>query len=75
MSAPAQFLVRYTVCECVDVPCELLFEVAFTPLVSAYPRCPCAGFYRVKEYTCGFIPCARRRVCSVHELPYSDRFS
>ena len=25
-------------------------------VVSAYPRCPCAGFYWVKEYTGGFIP-------------------
>ena len=39
-------------------PCELLFKGGVYDVVGAYPRCPCAGFYWVKEYTRGCIPCA-----------------
>ena len=81
MGAPAQFLMRYMVCECVDggnvlrCPAGSLFGGGVYDVVSAYPLRLCVGFYWVKEYTRGFIPCARRWVCSVHEPPYSDRFS
>lgn len=79
MGAPAQFLMRYTVCEMCGALQALVrggvLRGGVYDVVSAYPLRLCAGFYWVKEYTRGFIPCARRRVCSVHELPYSDRFS